>query len=67
VNAALNGFFQDIHQGIAGAIAPDVRRRKDDLLVVREARGHGTHIPGGINDTLALTPQHAVCNGRPPF
>jgi hypothetical protein len=38
VNAALNGFFQDIHHRIAEAIAPDVRRRMDQLLVVRESR-----------------------------
>jgi hypothetical protein len=36
VNAALNGFSQDIHQDIAEAIAPHVRRRKDDLRVVPE-------------------------------
>ena len=38
VHAALNGFFQDIHQRIAGAMPPDVRRRMDQLLVVPESR-----------------------------
>ena len=34
VNAALNGFFQDIHRRIAEAIPAEVRRRMDELLVV---------------------------------
>jgi Tn3 transposase DDE domain/Domain of unknown function (DUF4158) len=38
VNAALNGFFQDIHHRLAEAIAPNVRRRMDQLLVVPESR-----------------------------
>ena len=34
VNAALNGFFQDIHRWISDALAPDVRASIDALLVV---------------------------------
>jgi TnpA family transposase len=37
VNAALNGFFQDIHHRIAEAMPSDVRRRMDQLLVVPES------------------------------
>jgi TnpA family transposase len=37
VNAALSGFFQDIHRRIAAAIPPDVRVRMDDLLLVPES------------------------------
>ena len=37
VNAALNGFFQDIHHRIAEAMPPDVRRCMDQLLVVPES------------------------------
>jgi TnpA family transposase len=38
VNAALSGFFQDIHQRIATAISPAVRQRMDSLLLVAEAK-----------------------------
>jgi TnpA family transposase len=38
VNAALNGFFQDIHHRIAEAMPPEVRHRTDQLLVVPDAR-----------------------------
>ena len=37
VNAALNGFFQDIHRRISDALAPDVRAGIDALLVVPES------------------------------
>ena len=37
VNAALNGFFQDIHRWISDALAPDVRDDIDALLVVPES------------------------------
>ena len=37
VNAALNGFFQDIHRWISDALAPDVRAGIDALLVVPES------------------------------
>jgi hypothetical protein len=37
INAALNGFFQDVHQRISDALAPDVRACIDSLLVVPES------------------------------
>ena len=37
VNAALNGFFQDIHRRISDALAPDVRAGIDALLAVPES------------------------------
>ena len=37
VNAALNGFFQDIHRWISNALAPDVRDDIDALLIVPES------------------------------
>jgi hypothetical protein len=37
VNAALNGFFQDIHQHIVEAMPPEPCRRMDQLLVVPDA------------------------------
>ena len=37
VNAALNGFFQDIHRWISDALAPDVHAGIDALLVVPES------------------------------
>jgi hypothetical protein len=37
VNAALNGFFQDIHRWISDALALDVRADIDALLVVPES------------------------------
>jgi len=37
VNAALNGFFQDIHRRISDELAPDVRAGIDALLVVPES------------------------------
>ena len=37
VNAALNGFFQDVHRRISDALAPDVRAGIDSLLVVPES------------------------------
>jgi hypothetical protein len=39
VEAALNGFFQDIYRHIAEAVPADVRTRIDDLLV-----GHGSGV-----------------------
>jgi hypothetical protein len=38
VNAALSGFFQDIHHRIATAIPSVVRQRMDSLLLVAEAK-----------------------------
>jgi hypothetical protein len=37
-NAALSGFFPDIHHRIATAISPAVRQRMDNLLLVAEAK-----------------------------
>ena len=37
VNAALNGFFQDVHRGISDALAAEVQARIDSLLVVPES------------------------------
>ena len=37
VNAALNGFFQDIQRWISDALAPDVRADIDALLVVPQS------------------------------
>ena len=37
VNAALNGFFQDIYRQISGALAPEARAGIDALLVVPES------------------------------
>ena len=37
INAALNGFFQDVHQRICDALAPEVRVCIDSLLVVHES------------------------------
>ncbi|HEY5705832.1 MAG TPA: hypothetical protein VIS96_09685 [Terrimicrobiaceae bacterium] len=37
INAALNGFFQDVHQRISDTLAPDVRACIDSLLVVPES------------------------------
>jgi hypothetical protein len=37
INAALNGFFQDVHQRISDALAPDVRACIDSLPVVPES------------------------------
>jgi hypothetical protein len=34
INGALNGFFQDVHQRISGALAAEVRACIDSLLVV---------------------------------
>src|SRR5262249_29765680 len=38
VNAALSGFFQDLHHCIATAIPPTVRQHMDSLLLVAEAK-----------------------------
>ena len=37
VNAALSGFFQEVHRRLAESVAPEVRLRIDELLVVSEA------------------------------
>ena len=37
INAALNGFFQDVHQRISDALAAEVRARIDSLLTVPES------------------------------
>ena len=34
MNAALSGFFHDIHRRIAAAIPAEIRNRMDNLLVV---------------------------------
>ena len=37
INAALNGFFQDVHQRISDGLAPGVGACIDSLLVVPES------------------------------
>ena len=78
VNAALNGFFQDIHRRISDALAPEVRAGIDALLVVPESAVvsgfEGLKAdPGkaGVNNLQAeiekLTRTRAIGVGTEPF